>query len=392
MMELVIALSLALIAHGIVGYPVLMAMLARWRGGPPALKPPAALPLSDGGGVSIVICARNEAERIQARLRNLLDTACEGGIEILLYCDGCQDETAARARELGLPGLVVIESSWQTGKPAGLNTCIPRCRFPIVVLADVRQSFEPGSIPALVAAFADPAVAAVSGRLEIAPSASGGGRGVDLYWRLESWLRRSEARYDSVIGCTGAICALRRDLYQPLPEDTLLDDVVIPMRLAAAGWRIAYEPGARALDPQTLAPERERARKLRTLAGNYQMLGRHPAWLLPWRNRLWWQLASHKYLRLLIPWLLILVAALSLAAARGPAIQAMLVVQAALYTAALAGLLLPSARSRLLTVPAGFLQLQWSCLRALFAYLRHRRNPKALWQPVRAEKTAPVSP
>lgn len=375
-MTLAILACLFLIFYAFAGYAMLMACLARgfpksWRAGPPAAEPQ---------GVSVVLCVRNAEATLEARLQNLFDCAVEGELELIVYCDGCTDRTVAILKNWTPGTLRVIESPVQRGKAAGLNAAIPLCTHPIVVLCDVRQSFAPDALVKLTAPFSNPTVAAVSGLLDIAASDSGGGRGVDLYWKLETWLRQWEGRFDSVIGCTGAICAIRRDLYSPLPEDTLLDDVVIPMRMAVAGGRVLYEPEARAFDPQTLDPVREKNRKRRTLVGNFQMLERYPTWLLPWKNRLWWQLISHKYLRLLVPWLLIAIVILTFFAPKTPLMILLCVGQTVAYTCAFVGHLFPAQRSRLLTIPAGFVLLQISCLAAFFAYLKHRKNYLALWR------------
>jgi cellulose synthase/poly-beta-1,6-N-acetylglucosamine synthase-like glycosyltransferase len=370
---------LGLLFYAQAGYPLLMAVLARC----------CPRPLRSGGAdmraLSVVVCVRNAGGIVAGRLRNLLDCEWSGELEILVYCDGCTDDTAAQAASIVDPRVRIITGEVPLGKALALNAAIPLCRHPLVVLCDVRQRFEKETLQRLAAPFADPAVAAVSGRLEIAASAAGGGQGVDLYWRIERKLREWESRHDSVIGCSGAVCAIRRDAFEPLDGDTLLDDVVIPMRMAARGGRVIFEPEALAYDPQTLDPARERVRKLRTLVGNYQMLERHPGWLLPWRQRLWWQLLSHKYLRLAVPWLLIAIAVLTPFASRSAWTLALAAGQIGAYACALLGLLWPRARWKLLTVPAGFLLLQWSCLRAFFAYLVHRRDLRALW-------TAPPTP
>jgi len=368
-----LAALLGLLFYAQAGYPLLMAVLARLCPRPLQPSGPAIRALS------VVVCARNAGEAMVTRLRNLLDSDWPGELEILVYCDGCSDDTAARAASLGDPRVRVIAGEVPLGKALALNAAVPLCRHSEVVLCDVRQRFEAATLQRLAAPFADPAVAAVSGRLEIAASTAGGGQGVDLYWRMERKLREWESRYDSVIGCTGAVCAIRRDAFEPLEPGTLLDDVVIPMRLAARGGRVVFEPRALAFDPQTLDPANERVRKLRTLVGNYQMLARHPEWLLPWRQRLWWQLLSHKYLRLAVPWLLIAIAGLTFLAPRSGWTLGLAAAQGVAYACALTGLALPRARWKLLTVPAGFLLLQWSCLRALFAYLAHRRDLRALW-------------
>lgn len=368
-----LATLIGLLFYTQAGYPLLMAVLARLCPRPLRLDEPAVRALS------IVLCARNAGGTIVARLNNLLACEWEGELEILVYCDGCTDDTAAQATSHADPRVRVIEGAESRGKALALNAAVPLCRHPHVVLCDVRQRFDAAALRFLAAPFADPGVAAVSGRLEIAASASGGGQGVDLYWRIERKLREWESRYDSVVGCTGAICAIRRDAFEPLQPDTLLDDVVIPMRLAVRGGRVLYEPRALAFDPQTLDPASERVRKLRTLVGNYQMLARHPEWLLPWRQRLWWQLISHKYLRLAMPWLLIAVAVTTVLASPSPWMLGFAALQVGCYACAILGLFLPRLRLKLFTIPAGFLLLQWSCLRAFFAFLAHRRDLRALW-------------
>ncbi len=375
-MSLAILVCLFLVFYALIGYPLLIALLARLF---PRPWQTSASTATDSG-LTIVICVRDAASLIIARIENLLACQWRGPLEILIYCDGCSEATLSLLREHPFPGLRIIESPHSCGKTTGLNSAIPLASHPIVVLCDVRQSFASDALLHLTAPFANPSVAAVSGLLDIAPSDTGSGRGVDLYWRMETLLREWEGQFDSVIGCTGAICAIRRDLYTPLPEDTLLDDVVIPMRLAVAGGRVLYEPNARAFDPQTLDPEVEKRRKRRTLVGNFQMLERHPSWILPWKNRLWWQLISHKYLRLLVPWLLIAVVFMTALAPKTPLILFLVAGQVVAYTCALAGWMFPRIRSRALTVPAGFVLLQISCLAAFFAYLKHRKNYLALWQ------------
>ncbi|MEN3940107.1 glycosyltransferase family 2 protein [Prosthecobacter sp. SYSU 5D2] len=379
---LIICLFLTVYAHA--GYPLLMALLARLR--PRPVQADGTLP----AGISIVLSVFNAESRIQARLQNLLACHWQGELEILVFCDGCADATAESVAALNDPRLRAISHPQQRGKATALNESIPLCRFPVVVLCDARQDFDVEALVRLARPFSDPSVGAVSGLLEIAPSATGSGQGVDLYWKIERKLREWEGRVDSVIGCTGAIYAIRRDLFQPLHPATILDDVVVPMNIVVGGHRVLYEPAAVAYDPQTLDPVLEKKRKLRTLAGNYQMMEHFPAWLLPWENRTWWQLISHKYLRLAVPWLLVAVCIFSLAAPKSPIIWLLLAGQVMAYGAAGAGLLLPGLKGRLFTVPAGFLLLQITCLRALGAYFQARKDALILWQAVPVKSAPPV--
>lgn len=369
-------ISLFAVGYSILGYPMLMAVLAKlWR------RP--AQPAEQGTQkVAIVLVVHNEENRVQKRLADLRNCGDDLIAEAVLVCDGCTDQTAARALELGWAALHIEEVSQKTGKAGCLNRGVARCTAPIVVFADARQSFRPDTIERLARWFDDPQMGAVSGSLEIAPSDVGAGQGVDIYWKLEKRLRLDEARIDSAIGCTGAVYAIRRSLYRPIPEDTLLDDVVIPMSIAEQGYRVGFDPEAIAYDPQELSPKLEKRRKVRTLAGNYQMLFRYPQWMTPGRCRLWWQLISHKYARLVAPlflvWALLSNAVLAL---YHPFYRVLLAFQVGGYLLALVGIFKGGIKSRAITAPAGFLFLQIMSLRALTRFVQWRLNPKAesLW-------------
>jgi hypothetical protein len=131
------------------------------------------------------------------------------------------------------------------------------------------------------------------------------GDGVGLYWRYEKQLRRLESAVGSTIGATGAIYALRRALYRPLPADTILDDVLTPMRAVLAGYRVVVSEHAFAFDRAAVDSDAERRRKVRTLAGNVLILGQEPRLLVPFVNPVWLQYVSHKVARLVVPYALL---------------------------------------------------------------------------------------
>lgn len=371
---LVFGLGLFFLGYAFAGYPLFLRLLN-------LLSPPRheTAPTAEGPlpSVTFIIVACNEESRIAARLLNLAASTYGGDREILLVCDGCSDATAATARAIdpGFP-LRVLEQPVRKGKAAALNLAVSEARGEILVFGDARQRFDAGAVAALVDRLRrTPAAAAVSGSLEIEPSEDGPSAGIDFYWRLEKWIRHEESKRDSVIGCTGAIYAMRRTDFHPIPEDTLIDDVVVPMQALVRGRRILFEPGAIAYDPQTLETRHEKRRKVRTLAGNYQMLFRHPRWLFPWGNRCWWQLISHKYLRLGGP--LYLAACLAGALVLAPSsivFRVILAAQVLAYLAAVAGMSPLLRRFRPFSIPAGFLFLQIQSAKAFFHYLRLRRN------------------
>lgn len=358
--------SLIILAYTFVGYALWMALLARLH---PRPVTKAAMPLSPL--VSVVVVAHNEERRIGPRVQNLLASSYPPQqIEILVVSDGSTDATAGKVREITDPRLRLVERPQRTGKVACLNTALSTARGEIVVLADARQRFDPHAIQHLANNFSDPEVGAVSGSLDVEPSASSIGGGIDIYWRIEKSLRLAESRWDSSIGCTGAIYAIRRKLFTPLPEDTYLDDVVIPMQIALQGYRVAFDLEAKSYDPQQNEPAHENIRKQRTLAGNFQILFRHPEWILPWRNRLWWQLLSHKFLRLIAPVFIALLFTTNAALVGNPAYRLLFSGQCVFYGFALIGRIFPSWKLPCFSVPAGFVFLNIMTIRGFLYYLR----------------------
>jgi len=194
-----------------------------------------------------------------------------------------------------------------TGKAGALNTGVAHATHDIVVFADARQRFDTGVVADLVSVFFDDRVGAVSGELVIDSSGDGDfGESVGLYWAYEKLIRRMESRADSVVGATGSIYAIRRSLYVPLEERALLDDFLVPMRIVLQGYRVVFNRAAQAHDTASSTASQEFDRKVRTLAGNFQALAMEPRLLDPWRNRIFFQLISHKLCRLAVPYFCVL--------------------------------------------------------------------------------------
>jgi poly-beta-1,6-N-acetyl-D-glucosamine synthase len=149
-------------------------------------------------------------------------------------------------------------------------------------------------------------VGVVSGELLIRHGDSREETNIGLYWRFESWIRNRLSDIDSMLGATGPFYAIRRELMVPMPPETLLDDLYVPLAAFFNGFRLVVEPAAKAYDdPTSLSTEFRR--KVRTLAGNYQIMQQYPALLTP-RNRMWFHYLSYKLGRLLLPFALIAIA------------------------------------------------------------------------------------
>ncbi|MGV3591666.1 MAG: glycosyltransferase family 2 protein [Gammaproteobacteria bacterium] len=333
--------------------------------------------------ISILCVAHNEARRIRDRIENLLALDYPRGlVEIVIASDASTDGTVDIAREYADVGVQVVQFHQHRGKPAVLNELIPQLGGEIVVLMDARQRIDAQAVRELVANFADQRVGAVSGELLLDPESGDArtGKGVGFYWRYEKFIRYHESRADSTVGATGALYALRHRLFQPIPSDTLLDDVLIPMQIARQGYRVLFEPAARAYDVVAASAQAELTRKVRTIAGNFQLLLRE-RWLLnPRANRLWFQTLSHKYCRLIGPLCLALVLASNLLLLEFPFYRVVLVLQVLFYAAAVAGHMRRNSagRSTLMNIAYAFCLLNWATVLGCYRFACGRQQ--VTWQ------------
>ncbi|MBV8843706.1 MAG: glycosyltransferase family 2 protein [Bryobacterales bacterium] len=253
--------------------------------------------------VSLLIVMHNESKNVRGKLSNCLDLDYpKNKLQIIVSLDAPTDDTEALAREYSDAGVAVMCSHVRRGKAGAINSGMTMARGQIVVFADARQRFARNAVRELVANFADPSVGAVSGELMLM---DGNGReasnAVGLYWRYEKAIRSMESDIHSVPGASGSIYAIRRELFRPLPGNTFLDDVTIPMRIVLSGKRAIFDSKARAYDCVTETPEQEYEKKVRTLTGNYELFAEMPQLLLPWRNPIFIQMVSHKAGRLIVP-------------------------------------------------------------------------------------------
>lgn len=367
----------AVVLYAYVAYPVLI-FLAAW------LWPAAAVQKKEiTPAVSLVIVVRNEEACLEEKLRNALalDYPRER-LEIVVASDGSTDATEAIAARYAERGVRLLALPTSRGKAAALNEAVPRASGEILVLTDARQSLAPDAVRRLVAYFADPTVGAVSGELHLLPSPGSPVEGVGLYWKYEKLIRKAESRFDSTVGVTGAVYALRKELFTPLDPRTILDDVAIPMKAVLAGRRVLFAPEALAWDRVAGGAPNEYRRKVRTLAGNYQLVALYPALLHPLRNRLFWQLLSHKLARLAVPWCLVtlFLASAALSAAGFGLYRAALTAQSLFYLLALTGWLQATLHRplRLTSIPYAFALLNVAAARGLIGFLRGTEN--AAWR------------
>jgi glycosyltransferase involved in cell wall biosynthesis len=301
--------SALLILYSYVGYPFLIFVRAWARPRWPRRRADFPAPT-----VSVIVVVHDEEDCIERKLRSLLDSDYpRDRLEILVVSDGSVDRTEDIVRGFANEGVSLLSLPGPRGKPASLNQAVPLTSGEILVLSDARQCIAPDAIRALIADFADSEIGAVSCGLHLsAREGTEKASGVSAYWRYEKLIRHRESLVDSSVGATGALYALRRELFRPIDPRTVLDDVAIPMDVVLSGYRVIFEPKAKAFDHIHGKAGREFQRKIRTLAGNLQLIRLKPELLSPRRNRILWQFVSHKLTRLLVPAALLLLFATSL--------------------------------------------------------------------------------
>ncbi|MBS0215731.1 MAG: glycosyltransferase family 2 protein [Proteobacteria bacterium] len=366
-------ICVAVPVYAYLGYPLLMRILGR-RHRPAISGGPETWP-----EITVVIAACNEEARIAGRVRDILvqDYPAER-LQVVVVDDGSSDATT-RVADIGDPRCRVFTLARNGGKAIALDAALHAVTTPITVFADARQRFAPGTLRALVQPFSDPEVGAVAGELQIR-DAQGGESDLGLYMRIERQLRHDESTLGWLHGVSGAIHALRTSLFVAMPAGTILDDMWLPLHVVFAGKRVAMTDRAIAWDSASAHHGEEFARKVRTLAGNWQLIARLPRLLLPRRNPVWFAWCSHKLSRLLAPWAM-LGALLACALSPDPIYRALFLVQCVGYGFALLAIILPGIARRLplASTAATFLMLNTAALLSLPAAMS--RDGSRLWKP-----------
>ncbi len=358
-----------LMAYVLAGYPLLLRWMVRH-----CARPVQRQPIEPS--ISLIVVVYNGERFLEAKLQSVLALEYPADkLEIIVASDGSTDRTDEIAESFADRQVSLLRLP-RGGKPAALNAAIAQAHGEILVLTDVRQPLEPHSVACLVENFADPSVGVVSGELVIRAGASQEEADIGLYWRFETWMRESLSSIDSMFGATGPFYAIRRALAVPIPADALLDDMHLPLAAYFQGYRLVMDSRARAYDIPT-SLETEFRRKIRTLAGNYQILRAYPALLGP-GNRMWLHFMSYKFGRLLLPWLLLILAAASFGLP-APWRAIVLAGQAAFYGLALADawIFQPRLLKRLSSSAHTFLVMMIATLGGLSVFFI---PPRALWK------------
>lgn len=387
-MRVIFWFSVGLLLYTYGGYPIVLIVLGSLkqlksdlRFGLARRTRRAGRHVADLPRVSLVFAAHNEAPVIEQKMRNCsrLDYPADR-LEILVGCDGCTDATAALARRAAGPNVSVYEFAGRSGKPAVLNRLLPLTGGEIVVFCDANTDFEPDAIHALVRHFKRPDIGCVCGELRLR-SRGGKTSGEQLYWRFETLLKFLESRLNMLVGANGAVFAIRRSLFVPIPPDGIVEDFLVAMNVRAAGHRVVYEPEAVAWEEVAPNARQEFRRRVRIGAGNFHALRHTWRMLNPMAGAVALAFWSHKVCRWLVPLFLGAAQISAMALAREPMYAAAAALGALLVLLALLGHRL-DLRARYwapASIPYYFLSMNLALLLGLIAFGRGTQS--IVWTP-----------
>lgn len=355
------------------GYPVAIEILGRLRRRDIRTAPHTPL-------LTVIIAAYNEAEHIEATIRNKLAQDYPADqLNLIVVSDGSDDNTDDIVRGIGDPRVRLVRQEPRQGKTAGLNLAVQQASGEILVFSDANSLYEPGALRELASVFGDPGVGYVTGKMIYGnPDGSVVGDGCTGYMRYENRLRAAETRAGSVVGVDGGIDAVRRALYRPMRPDQI-PDFVLPLSIVQAGYRVAYWPHAVLKEIALGEAGQEFRMRVRVSLRSLWALWDMRALLNPARFPLFsFQLWSHKVLRYLAFIPLAALLPLNLLLVREHPVYALtMVAQAAFWLFALVGAR-PGA-GRLTGWPYYFGMINWA---AAVAFMRFVRGEKqVLWQP-----------
>ncbi|MGV1098215.1 glycosyltransferase family 2 protein [Thiovibrio sp. JS02] len=375
--SLLLWLSLLLLAWTFAGYPLAVIVLSRflarpWRTGP------------FSGSVSMIIAAHNEEEVIRDKAENCLSLDFGGAdAEILMVSDGSLDGTNAILEEFAgrSERLRIITYQPRAGKANALNVAVAQAKGEILIFGDANVMVGETSCQPLLAPFSDPEVGVVCGRVLVRARGEQEVAGEGLYMRYEAAVQYAEARLYSMVGVDGALFAMRRALFNPLTLDTILDDFTLSMQAAASGLRIVYEKEAVAVEEVIPSAANEFKRKARIVAGGYQYLANFLKSGRSFKAGMWFAFFSHKILRWLAPFLLIMLFASNLFLLDSSLYALLLVGQLFFYLLAALGFLKKELRTNhLVYLPYYFCVVNLAAFRGFFRFLSLRQQ--TLWEKV----------
>lgn len=393
--EIIFWIALFIVFYTYLGYGIVLYLLVKLKElliKPIKRKLPEDSTLPE---VTLFITAFNEEEVVDEKMKNSLELDYpEDKLHIVWVTDGSNDGTNEQLRTRWEGKATVLFQPERQGKTAAMNRGMKLINTPIVVFTDANTMVNQEAIREIVLAFEDTRVGCVAGEKRIAvqtrDGAAAGGEGI--YWKYESTLKALDARLYSAVGAAGELFAVRRELFEEMEQDTLLDDFILSLRIAMQGYTIAYCTEAYAIESGSADMHEEEKRKVRIAAGGLQSIWRLRPLLNPFRyGILSFQYVSHRVLRWsLTPILLFLLLPLNaLLLCMGASCEiygTILILQILFYILGLGGYYLSTRqiKNKLLFIPYYFLFMNVNVLKGI-GYLRKKRGTGA-WEKAKRGK------
>jgi poly-beta-1,6-N-acetyl-D-glucosamine synthase len=284
---------IAVVGYNYAGYAIIARLIT------PKTAP---LPIPDEDrlpGVSFIVAAYNEEDCVATKIANCLELDYpRDRIEFLFISDGSTDRTETIV--LAHPAIRSLHRPQRQGKSAALNRAVSEATKEILVCSDANTLLNPDAIRQIVRHYQDPTIGGVAGEKKVLASTGKDevGQAEGMYWKYESFLKKVDAACYSVVGAAGELFSYRRALYEPIAANVILDDFISSMKITKQGYRIAYEPGACAMELPSFSITDEQKRKVRIAAGGFQSIGMLKGLFAFWRHpRLSFLYISHRVLR-----------------------------------------------------------------------------------------------
>lgn len=380
--KIIFWIAFAILFYAFIGYGIVLYILVRIKR---IIYPATVLPVVNfEPAVTLVIPCFNEADILADKILNtqLLDYPAEK-LHLIFITDGSTDNSEFVLK--AWPAIEVLHQNKRAGKTAAENRAMKFIQTPFVIFSDANTMLNTAAIKNIVQHFANEKVGCVSGEKKIindaADSASAAGEGI--YWKYESLLKRLDSELNSAVGAAGELVAFRTSLYADLPEDTLLDDFMQSMQMAAAGYKIVYEPQAYAVETASVNVAEELKRKIRICAGGWQSINRLAGKLTFTKTPLlFFQYLSHRVLRWTVtPFLLIAIFILNilLVLQQSTFYEIIFIAQIIFYVAAVVGFILENKKLKFkpVFVPYYFCIMNYAVLAGLKRYLSGHQ--KSTW-------------
>lgn len=374
-MKVVFGVSVFLVAYTYFGYPLVLWVLTRIRS--QDVQKGEIFP-----SVSIIIAARNEADKLRFKIKNTLAQDYPPSLlEVIVASDASDDETDSIVQEFAPEGVRLIRARDRRGKEHAQGLAVIEAKGDVLVFTDAASILEWDTLKRLVKNFSDPMVGAVSTE-DILVDPTGIPTAEGLYVKYEMRVRRLESRFHSLVGLSGSCFAVRKELCSDW-SPTLASDFMMALQAARRGYRSVADPAARVKFPAVISTHIEMRRKVRTFLRGITVLMANVDMLNLFRHgRFGFQLVSHKLLRFMAPFLLLAVLATTGQLMRDQSFFVFFWMQVGFYFLGIVGSIAPFLqRSRLIRTPCYFTMVQWALLLAWVKYVRGQQQVS--WEPSR---------